>query len=71
VKAALFNLKQLDVMGSSNDTLKNFNAVIAHLEAIGDTAHALIPRVVPFDEGEVALPFRDSNQDTLKIMVTR
>jgi hypothetical protein len=45
VKAAFFNLKQLDVMGSSNDTLKSFDAGIAHLEAIGDTAHALIPRV--------------------------
>jgi len=71
VKAAFFNLKQLDVMGSSNDMLKNLDAGIAYLEAIGDTAHALIPRVVPFKDGKAALPFRDSNQDTLKIMVTR
>jgi hypothetical protein len=61
----------VDVMSSNNDTLRSFDAGIAHLEAIGDAAHAPIPRVVPFEKGEAALPFRDSNQDTLEMMVTR
>jgi 2-desacetyl-2-hydroxyethyl bacteriochlorophyllide A dehydrogenase len=68
---SLFNLKELDIMGSRNATLDDFHAVIAYLETIGGDADALISRVMPFAEAEQALPFWDSNRDTLKVVVAR
>lgn len=66
-----FNLKELDIMGSRNATLQDFHAVIAHLEMIGDKADALISRIFPFDEADQALPYWDSNRNTLKIVIQR
>lgn len=67
----LFNLKELDIMGSRNATIDDFRAVIAWLEGIGDEADALISRIIPFEEAEDALPFWDGNRDSLKVVVAR
>jgi threonine dehydrogenase-like Zn-dependent dehydrogenase len=67
----LFNLKELDILGSRNATLDDFHTVINHLEAIGDSADALISKVVPFEEAETAFPFWDTHRDTLKVVVAR
>ena len=67
----LFNLKELDIMGSRNATIEDFRAVIAWLEGIGDEADALISRIIPFEEAENALPFWDGNRDSLKVVVAR
>jgi 2-desacetyl-2-hydroxyethyl bacteriochlorophyllide A dehydrogenase len=66
----LFNLKELDILGSRNATLADFHAVIACLEAMGERADRLISRVFPFAEAEAALPYWDANRErVLKIMV--
>ncbi|QEN85668.1 zinc-binding alcohol dehydrogenase family protein [Labrys sp. KNU-23] len=67
----LFNLKELDIMGSRNATIEDFRAVIAWLEGIGDEADALISRIIPFEEAENALPFWDGSRDSLKVVVAR
>jgi threonine dehydrogenase-like Zn-dependent dehydrogenase len=67
----VFNLKELDILGSRNATLEDFNAVIVHLEALGDAADALISRIIPFEEAEAAFPFWDTHRDTLKVIVSR
>jgi threonine dehydrogenase-like Zn-dependent dehydrogenase len=67
----IFNLKELDIMGSRNATQADFEAVIDYLETIGDRAASLISKVVPFAEAENALPFWDKNRDVLKVMVER
>lgn len=67
----LFNLKELDIMGSRNATIEDFRTVIAWLEGIGDEADALISRIIPFEEAENALPFWDGNRDSLKVVVAR
>lgn len=67
----LFNLKELDIMGSRNATMADFQAVIAHLEA-SEAADALITRIVPFAEAEGALPYWDAHRDSvLKLVVER
>lgn len=66
-----FNLKELDIMGSRNATLHNFEAVIAHLETIGSKAELLISKVFPFQHAEQALPFWDNNRNVLKILIER
>lgn len=66
-----FNLKELDIMGSRNATIGDFEAVVAHLEKIGSKADALISKVFPFDEAEAALPYWDANRNTLKIVIER
>ncbi|MFB2564935.1 zinc-binding alcohol dehydrogenase family protein [Rhizobium sp. IMFF44] len=67
----MFNLKELDIMGSRNATRSDFDAVIAYLETIGDRAASLISKVIPFAEAEGALPFWDKNRDVLKVIVER
>lgn len=66
-----FNLKELDIMGSRNATLADFEAVIAHLEKLGSDAGKLISKVFPFDEAEQALPYWDSDRNVLKIVIER
>ena len=66
-----FNLKELDIMGSRNATLRDFRNVIAHLEKIGDVADLLISKIFPFEEAEAALPYWDGHRDALKILVER
>jgi threonine dehydrogenase-like Zn-dependent dehydrogenase len=66
----LFNLKELDILGSRNATLADFHAVIAGLERMGEAADRLISRVFPFAEAEAALPYWDAHrEDVLKIMI--
>ena len=67
----MFNLKELDIMGSRNATLTDFEAVIGYLETIGDAAGQLISRIVPFADAESALPFWNENRDILKVIVER
>lgn len=64
-----FNLKELDIMGSRNATLTDFEAVIAHLEKLGADANKLISKVFPFDEAEAALPYWDGDRNVLKIII--
>ncbi len=66
-----FNLKELDIMGSRNATLTDFEAVIAHLEKLGTDADKLISKVFPFDEAEAALPYWDGDRNVLKIIIER
>ena len=66
-----FNLKELDIMGSRNATHADFEAVISHLEKIGDEADKLISRVFPFEDAEAALPYWDSDRNVLKIVIER
>jgi len=66
----LFNLKELDILGSRNATLADFHAVIAGLERMGEQADRLISRVFPFAEAEAALPYWDAHREgVLKIMI--
>ncbi|GAA5627841.1 L-galactonate-5-dehydrogenase [Brucella sp. NBRC 12953] len=66
-----FNLKELDIMGSRNATLTDFEAVIAHLEKLGSDADLLISKVFPFEEAEQALPYWDGDRNVLKIIIER
>jgi len=66
-----FNLKELDIMGSRNATLTDFEAVITHLEKLGSNADQLISKIFPFDEAEQALPFWDGDRNVLKIIIER
>jgi threonine dehydrogenase-like Zn-dependent dehydrogenase len=69
-RTQIFNLKELDILGSRNATADDFSAVIAHLESLGDSAEGLISRIVPFDEAEAALPYWDANRaGVLKLVV--
>lgn len=64
-----FNLKELDIMGSRNATPADFEAVIAYLETLGETADGLITRIFPFAEADQALPYWASHPDALKIVI--
>ncbi|MFK4821041.1 zinc-binding alcohol dehydrogenase family protein [Ochrobactrum quorumnocens] len=66
-----FNLKELDIMGSRNATLTDFEAVIAHLEKLGDDADQLISKVFPFEDAEQALSYWDGDRNVLKIIIER
>jgi 2-desacetyl-2-hydroxyethyl bacteriochlorophyllide A dehydrogenase len=69
-KTQLFNLKELDIMGSRNATLDDFCRVIACLEGMGDGADRLVTTTFPFAEAARALPYWEANRATeLKIMV--
>ncbi len=70
-QTAIFNLKELDILGSRNATLDDFHRVITHLEAMGDAAGELISKVYPFDEAEAAFPYWDSHRNALKVMIER
>lgn len=66
----LFNLKELDIHGSRNATMADFDAVIACLEEMGGRADQLVTRTFPLDDAALALPFWKANRsDILKIMV--
>jgi 2-desacetyl-2-hydroxyethyl bacteriochlorophyllide A dehydrogenase len=69
-RTQLFNLKELDIMGSRNATLDDFGRVIACLEEMGESADRLVTTTFPFAEAARALPFWEANRATeLKIMV--
>jgi len=66
----MFNLKELDILGSRNAVLADFEAAIGWLEAVGSSADQLISRAFSFDQANEALPFFAANRDTtLKVMV--
>ncbi|HRK23625.1 MAG TPA: zinc-binding alcohol dehydrogenase family protein [Beijerinckiaceae bacterium] len=65
----MFNLKELNIMGSRNATRADFEAVIAHLATIGSAADRLISRIIPFAEAESALPYWSQNRDVVKIII--
>lgn len=68
----LFNLKELDILGSHNATTADFTEVITYLESLGDTADALISRVFPFSDAEQALPYWQADYSkAFKVMVER
>ncbi|MFD1197994.1 zinc-binding alcohol dehydrogenase family protein [Brucella gallinifaecis] len=68
---ALFNLKELDIMGSRNATIDDFRAVIQFLEQIGNQADKLISKQIPFEEADTAFDYWADNPDSLKIMVVQ
>ncbi len=68
----LFNLKELDILGSRNATMADFLEVITYLESLGDAAELLISRVFPFAEAEQALPYWQADYaKAFKVMVER
>lgn len=68
----LFNLKELDIMGSRNALREDFEAVIAVLETTTRDPDDLITRVVPFDQAAEALPWwHDHRATTLKVVIER
>lgn len=67
---SLFNLKELDIMGSRNATVDDFRAVIAYLEGLERSPDDLISRVFAFDEAAEALPYwTQTRAETMKIMI--
>jgi threonine dehydrogenase-like Zn-dependent dehydrogenase len=69
-RTQLFNLKELDILGSRNATQADFLAAMEWLEAMGARADRLVSKVFPFAEAAAALPYFDENRDTvLKVMV--
>ncbi|WDR04261.1 zinc-binding alcohol dehydrogenase family protein [Devosia algicola] len=67
---SLFNLKELDIHGSRNATRADFEAVISHLEGLGDVADDLISKMFPLSDAAEALPhWLRERADTFKVMV--
>lgn len=67
---SLFNLKELDILGSRNATRDDFENVIKFLEGNDDVADKLITTVFPWSEAEHALDHWNSHRDeTFKIMI--
>lgn len=69
-RTEIFNLKELDIMGSRNATLEDFHAAARCLEEMGEGADRLISTTFPFARADQALPFWEAHRATLlKIMV--
>ncbi len=67
---SLFNLKELDIHGSRNATRQDFEAVIAHLENLGEISDSLISKVFPLSQSDRALPYwLGERANTFKVMV--
>ncbi|WP_299732572.1 zinc-binding alcohol dehydrogenase family protein [uncultured Tateyamaria sp.] len=67
---AIFNLKELDIMGSRNATRTDFEAVVTYLEGHPSLASQLISRIFPWAEAEDAFPYWEANrQETFKVMI--
>lgn len=67
---ALFNLKELDILGSRNATGADFAAVIGFLEQNGALAERLISRVFPWAEAGGAFAYWQAHRaETFKVMV--
>lgn len=66
----LFNLKELDILGSRNATRADFESVIDFLSDHADVADRLISRVFPWTEADQALSYWENNRNkTFKVMV--
>jgi len=67
-----FNLKELDIFGSRNATLQDFQDVIACLERLGGKADDLISRTFAFEDAAEALPYwSGARAATLKILIEK
>lgn len=65
-----FNLKELDIMGSRNATLKDFEAVIEYLTAHPTIGDRLISKVVPWSEADGAFSYwMDHRDNTFKVLI--
>lgn len=68
--SSLFNLKELDILGSRNAQRSDFDAVIKKLNDLGPLADDLISRVLPFSEADTAFSYWFENRSSvLKIVV--
>ncbi|MEP0519251.1 MAG: zinc-binding alcohol dehydrogenase family protein [Hyphomicrobiales bacterium] len=66
----LFNLKELDIMGSRNATRDDFQSVVTALQILGDEADQLITKVFPIKEADQALSYWVENRsNVLKLMI--
>lgn len=67
---SLFNLKELDIMGSRNATRFDFEAVIAFLETNSVIADSIISRVFPWSDANQAFTYWEENRNsTFKVMI--
>jgi 2-desacetyl-2-hydroxyethyl bacteriochlorophyllide A dehydrogenase len=67
---SLFNLKELDIMGSRNAVREDFEAVIAYLEAHSSVADPLISKRFLWGDADQALDYWQQNRDTVfKILI--
>lgn len=67
-----FNLKELDILGSRNATLPDFQDAISCLERLRDRVDGLISRTFAFEDAAQALPYWSQNRaETLKILIER
>lgn len=67
---SLFNLKELDIMGSRNATRADFDAVIAFLSGRAELADGLISKVFKWSEADKAFEYWESNRNTtFKVMI--
>ncbi|TCS61556.1 2-desacetyl-2-hydroxyethyl bacteriochlorophyllide A dehydrogenase [Primorskyibacter sedentarius] len=68
---SLFNLKELDIMGSRNATRADFNEVIAFLEANPTIGDRLISRIFPWAEAQGSFEYwQDHRNETFKVMIS-
>jgi threonine dehydrogenase-like Zn-dependent dehydrogenase len=68
----LFNLKELDILGSRNALRTDFDTVIDWLDARATPPDDLISRVFPFVDADQALPYwLRERASTLKILIER
>ena len=67
---SLFNLKELDIMGSRNAVREDFEAVITYLEAHAGVADPLISKTFSWGDADQALDYWQQNRDTVfKILI--
>ncbi|TCL10308.1 threonine dehydrogenase-like Zn-dependent dehydrogenase [Shimia isoporae] len=67
---ALFNLKELDILGSRNANRVDFEAVIEFLEKSPDMSRQLVSKVFLWSEADQAFGHWEANRhDTFKILV--
>lgn len=66
----LFNLKELDIMGSRNATRNDFETVVDFLTDNASSASRLISKVFSWDEADAAFDYWISHRDqTFKVMI--
>lgn len=69
--SSLFNLKELDILGSRNATREDFEAVIAFLETHPEIADPLISKTFNWSTADQAFDYWLSNRDaTFKILIS-
>lgn len=66
----LFNLKELDIMGSRNATRHDFETVVDFLVDNAESANRLISKIFSWDEADTAFDYWVSHRDqTFKVMI--